>query len=322
MADRRTAQDVARRRAVLVAATGLTCAAVPLIGFAALADRLPARAVTIGATAHWELVFGPITLVVLVWGAGAAAYLLRSPRAALRWAVGAVCGAMVLLSGQLVAIVVSNLVPASPSWWAHPAVLAAGLAVGLLGWWAAGPGPELPPVTAGPGPSAPRMPMRSAERAVWIRSVLCARRLWQAAGWVVFAALTGLINGHLPAVHLIPQVVVAVTVVVLAVQAWARVRVDGRGVWVEQPLLRRRLVGVDLAHVREATAEVVGARPLPGGFGVLNTERLWGYRATKGGELLRLATSDGRDFVVTVPDAATAAALVNTELDRRGVPAC
>jgi hypothetical protein len=86
---------------------------------------------------------------------------------------------------------------------------------------------------------------------------------------------------------------------------------------VEQPLVRRTLVGVELAHVSEATAGSVEARALPRGFGVLNTARTWGYRATRGGELLRLATSDGRDFVVTVPDAATAAALVNAELDRR-----
>jgi hypothetical protein len=98
--------------------------------------------------------------------------------------------------------------------------------------------------------------------------------------------------------------------------------VDARGVRVEQPLVRRTLVGVDLAHVTEAAAELVAPRTLPRGCGVLNTDRAWGYRATRGGELLRLATSDGRDFVVTVPDAATAAALVNTELDRRGAPAC
>ena len=42
-----------------------------------------------------------------------------------------------------------------------------------------------------------------------------------------------------------------------------------------------------------------------------------GYRATAGGEMLRLQLSNGREFIVTVPGAATAAGLVNTQLDRR-----
>jgi hypothetical protein len=39
--------------------------------------------------------------------------------------------------------------------------------------------------------------------------------------------------------------------------------------------------------------------------------------ASAGGDVLRLQTSNGHWFIITVPGAATAAGLVNTELDRR-----
>lgn len=54
-----------------------------------------------------------------------------------------------------------------------------------------------------------------------------------------------------------------------------------------------------------------------GSYGVIHTSKMAGYRATPGGAALWLETSDGRELFVTVPDAATAAALVNTALDRR-----
>jgi hypothetical protein len=307
---------------VLVTVIGLLAGPGPVIGAAVLADRLPDRAITLGGggSAAWELAIGIPSVVVLALSAGVATYLLRRPRLVRRSAIGVALGGVVLVGGQVAALLVDNLDPEPlPGWASPPAVLAAAVLVGALARWAAGTDPGLPAATAGPGPAAPRMPMRAGERAVWIRSVLCVRRLWHAAGWVGLAALTFMVNGNLPVVYLAPF---ALVFAIQVAQVWARVRVDRRGVWVEQPLLRRTLVGVDLANVQEAVAEVAEPWSLPRAFGVLSSDRVWGFRATRGGELLRLTTTDGRDFVVTVPDARTAAALVNTELDRRGVSTC
>jgi hypothetical protein len=318
MERQRTRQGVARQRAGLVVAAGLLCGAAPGVVCAVLADRLPGGMLVAGGAAAprpWPLVIAVPALIILACCAVVAGYLLWHPRAGRRWMVSATWAWPSLLAAQGVEVVARNIGP-TPWWLSPPAQVTAALVAGAAGWWAAGSDADLPVVVGGPRPAAPRMSMRAGERAVWIRSVVCARRLWQAAGWTAWSVLGWFLNGHLHEAYAVP---LAVVPVLLIGQAWARVRVDGRGVWVEQPWLRRTLVGVDLAHVREATAEVVGVPPLPGGFGVLNTEEVWGYRATRRGELLRLATSDGRDFVVTVPDAASAAALVNTELDRRGV---
>ena len=321
MTQRRTARTVARWRAGLVLAAGLVGAAAPVIGYGLLADRLPGGTLVAGGAAPprpWPVVLGGPALIMLAWCAVSAACLLAQPRRGRRWVVTAGWAWMALLAGQGLEVVARNAAPA-PWWLSPPVQAAAALVVGALGWRAAGADAGLPLVVGRPGPDAPRMPMRPGERAVWIRTLLCVPRLWQAVGWAALSVFGWFLNGHLHPVYAVPF---AVTVVLLAGQVWARVRVDGRGVWVQQPWLRRTLVGVDLAHVREATVGVAEPGSPPGGFGVVNTDDVWGYRATRRGELLRLATSDGRDFVVTVPDAATAAALVNTELGRRVAPAC
>jgi hypothetical protein len=313
-------RDGRLRRAGLVVASGLLASAAVLGAYAALADRLsdPAPGTDGAPLSSWALVIGmPVTWILV--GAGVVAgRFLAAPWSARRWVVGAAVGWVLLLGGQVGGLIAGALGPVP--WWLSPgAVVAWALVAAVAGWWAAGPDPDLPAAVGGPGPAAPRIRLRPGERAVWTRAVVCPRRVGQAVGWAGAVAVLCWVNGHLPVAYLAPS---ALVLALLLGQAWARVRVDARGVRVEQPLVRRTLVGVDLAHVTEAAAEVVGPRALPRGFGVLNADRAWGYRATRGGELLRLATTDGRDFVVTVPDAATAAALVNAELDRRGAPLC
>ena len=46
--------------------------------------------------------------------------------------------------------------------------------------------------------------MRAGERAVWIRSVLCVRKLWHAAGWAGWSGFLWLMNGHLQVASAVP----------------------------------------------------------------------------------------------------------------------
>ncbi|WFG45998.1 hypothetical protein [Pseudonocardia alni] len=114
-------------------------------------------------------------------------------------------------------------------------------------------------------------------------------------------------------------VLVAAAVVSTALTAVARVRVDGDGVHVRQALLGRPLAEAPLAEVRGARSEQLDPERFGWNeYGVLRrSPSVLGYRARRAGEALVLDLTDDRRFVVTVPDAATAAGLVNAELDRR-----
>lgn len=317
--DARTRRCVVRR-SVLAAVPPVLALVVIAGGYSLLADRLPPRALHTGGyldSTTWSQALTVRGMWVVGFAVVAVAMLIGSRRLAtssLRWAVPMTWVSSVFSAGSAVALFLTHLAVPPPSpdpWWTATGVAAPALVVvGLLGWWAAGPEPALPAADGGPGPDAPRMPLRAGERAVWVRSVVARPALALAAVWVVLAVTS---RSSLLAV------LFAVAALLAAAQAWARVRVDARGVVVEQPLLRRPLVGVETAHVREAGVVAVEELGLPryGGFGVLSLQDVWGYRATRTGPALRLATSDGRAFVVTVPDAATAAALVNTEIDRR-----
>ena len=101
---------------------------------------------------------------------------------------------------------------------------------------------------------------------------------------------------------------VILLVAVLGTSSW-RVRVDARGL-TARPILGWPLYRIALADVESAaTTEVVPLGEF-GGFGIR-----WGLRRrlgiiTRGGEALEVQRRDGRAFVVTVDDAATAAGLL------------
>jgi hypothetical protein len=320
------------RRAVVAGVptvlVGLAAVELP----AAFADRLPDVAYGAGgfgdAQAWGNLTFltGAHTAAVLI----AIGYFVVARRRApeiQRWVVPAAWGWMSIMAGHASALVVRNLdrpgPPAAPSpWWDTAPVAVAGLGLlALLGWWAAGPDPVPADATAGPGRDAPRMELSDGERLLWSRTLFSRR----GAVWAVCWAMLALVYLWLGGLDF-AALGFAASALFIGVQCWARVQVDGTGVRVVQPLFRRVLVGVSYRQVIEAGPRVFDRSVLGPcvGYGVIHSGRLIGYRARPGGKVLRLELSEGREFVVTVDDADTAAAVVNTQLDRlrRERPAC
>ena len=166
------------------------------------------------------------------------------------------------------------------------------------------------PSSAPVDPAAPRTPLAEGERAAWSRTVTS-----RAGGWVGGAAV--LVNVVLAVALRTPSLLVlaAALGLLLASMLVLRVGVDARG------LLARSALG--WPTVRVPLDEVVAARVVAidpfGEFGG------WGYRIGHGGragfvlrkgEGIEVERTGGRVLVVTVDDAATGAALLNTLADR------
>ncbi|WP_328687668.1 DUF1648 domain-containing protein [Streptomyces phaeochromogenes] len=150
--------------------------------------------------------------------------------------------------------------------------------------------------------------LRRGEKAVWVRSV--GPRWLMAAGALgaVVAVAAGVL-GWGPGFWLWP------VALLFAVMAGARVSVDGGGLTIRPPLLHVPRIHIPLQRIERAWAAEV--RPLPDLGG-------WGYRIVKGrrglalrsGQAVWLELEDGKQFVVAVDDAATAAGLLGDLLAR------
>lgn len=187
---------------------------------------------------------------------------------------------------------------------------AAALVIGALVAWLLVPGDVERAATAPVPASAERLPLPDGERAAWIRQTSGGPSLW------VFAAAT---SGLAAAAILtaqwwmlsIPAILGALGVMMFV---W-NVRVDAHGLDV------RSAVGWPRLHVPATSVEGASARPVRplkefGGYG-------WRTAAggaigiiLRGGEGLEVVHSGGKRLVVTIDDAATAAALLNTMADR------
>ncbi|MEV7380551.1 DUF1648 domain-containing protein [Streptomyces lydicus] len=189
--------------------------------------------------------------------------------------------------------------------------VALGLAVpaGALGRLLAGPAPR--PTEQAEG-EAPRLDLPGATAAGWSRTIsspplvalgvlVCGGGLVSILGGEVLTGVTLLLAG---------AVAVAVTSV--------RVTVDRRGLTLAPTLLsafRIRFRRIAPGRVAEATSRRIDVFAEFGG---------WGYRVRpersglvlRSGDGLVLRLTGGRRFMVTVDDAATAAALLNTYADR------
>ncbi len=166
------------------------------------------------------------------------------------------------------------------------------------------------PTSARVDPRAPRLPLSPTQRAAWSRTVASPAAVVAAVVAVTASVVLAVVVGAWFAL----VVPVALTALLAVTLVW-RVTVDERGIEARS-LVGWPSVRIPLDEVEGAS--VVHVRPLPEFGG-------WGYRLGRGGRAgLALRAGDGveirrtggRVLVVTVDDAATAAALLNTLADR------
>ncbi|MEU5050432.1 DUF1648 domain-containing protein [Streptomyces sp. NPDC021096] len=188
--------------------------------------------------------------------------------------------------------------------WRLGAAVAVGAAAGGLGWLLAGR--DAPPAREpeASGSAAPRLELREGEAVTWTRSI--GSRSLRVAGLALAlpGAGLGLLAGWGAGVGLFIG-----GLVTFAFSA-ARVTVDRHGLTAHLPWLPRPRLRVPLARIESVTSRHIDALADLGG---------WGYRVVPGRSGLVLRSGDalvarlttGSEFVVTVDDAATAAALLD-----------
>ncbi|MFK8849823.1 DUF1648 domain-containing protein [Streptomyces sp. Ac-502] len=246
----------------------------------------------------------------LVFGAVIGVLVLRNEAAGvLRWAIGAGYG----MAGLFGCLGVSSLLVNADAGDASAVRLPMehlGMALGVallsggVGWLCAGPDRVRADRVAGPSRSTPPLALADGERASWSRTVGSPVLLVLGPGLLVAGVFIGVSGSWAGA-----AVFAAVCLLCVAF-AGVRVTVDHRGLTVASPVVPRPRLRIPLARVAEAGVQRV--RPLADFGG-------WGYRIRSGrsgivlraGEALALRLTNGRVFVVTVDDAATAAALLN-----------
>lgn len=207
---------------------------------------------------------------------------------------------------------------------------AGGSAVAVLASFAAGAvagvaGYALQPKQASPAPTAIEsrpMDLAASERAVWLRTA-ALRGPMRLVLVVPIVTLLGLlvwiyIDGGLTAMIVPGVVLVGVSLAAASTTVW-HVRVDDEGLSVVSALGWPRFT-VPAAEVASAGSSPVESFAEFGGFGVR-----WRPGATgivlRTGEALRVLKADGKQFVVTVDDAATAASLLEAYARRAGAGA-
>jgi hypothetical protein len=199
---------------------------------------------------------------------------------------------------------------AAPSVWV-PGVagLVAAAIAGVVGWFAQ----PKPPLAGAPSEPAEPLPLAADERAVWMRSgtmsPVAAALLIAAAALLVAWGVWLVATQADASAWIVFGVGLAVSMVVATGVAY-RVIVDDSGLRVRGALGLPRF-HVPLADVQAAETVVVnppaefggwGWRWAPGRFGVV----------LRAGEALQVVKADGRRFVVTIDDAATGAALLQS----------
>ncbi|EST37267.1 hypothetical protein N566_13960 [Streptomycetaceae bacterium MP113-05] len=190
-----------------------------------------------------------------------------------------------------------------PMW--HVAVLLfSGVSTGALAWWTVGAGPR--PVPKAPVPS---LRLAEGEAAAWSRTTVFRPMLFVAGA----VALTGLFAVAFASWWAgLPLLVLSLSCVAFT---GVRVTVDRCGLAVTSTVLPRPRLTLPLGTIGGAGSVQVNAL---GDFGG------WGYRirpnrrgvVLRSGEALSVRTTGGREYVVTVDDSTTAAALLNGLVDR------
>ncbi|MEV4438356.1 hypothetical protein AB0K09_04940 [Streptomyces sp. NPDC049577] len=309
---------VSRRGPLVVAAAYALAGAAFLTVFIARRDRLPDPVATHfsgsgGADGFTSLGSFPYeSLGLLLIPAALFAWLARllpgaRPLIALGWGVAGLLGA------ALVAVVLGNARAASADGarlglGELAAALAVAAALGGLGFLLAGRPPAHPAGNPEPAP-VPRLELRPGESAAWTRTLGSRPLLVTGAAHLVLGVvLAPLVDWGLG---------VGLTVVALLTCAFSgtRVMVDQHGLTVGLLGLPRPRLRIPLARITSATSRHIDPLRDLGG---------WGYRVVPGrsglalrsGEALIARLANGSEFVVTVDDATTAAALLNALIER------
>ncbi|GHG47978.1 hypothetical protein [Streptomyces griseocarneus] len=314
--------SVTARRTLVAVAPPVLAAGVVLSVFLSLRDRLPGRmathigpgghadgfsgqgsflAVTLGALLGYAVLFGGLTL----W--------IRTDPGVQR-VTAATGGAVAALTGWLVVAVLRANAgaddAASVTLPGLQAVLAfaAAAVCAALGWAACGRAEE-GDTASGPSAAAVRLPLRDSEAASWSR--VSRSRALPVTGVLILAGalVVAITAGWASALPLLA------TGALLVLLTGARVTADRRGITVTPALTSWPRLNIPLERIAEAGHRPVDAFRDFGG---------WGYRARPGasgivlrsGDALSARLTTGSEFVVTVDDAATAAALLNTLADR------
>ncbi|MFE7549550.1 hypothetical protein [Streptomyces gardneri] len=298
--------------------------AVHLLLFARRRDELPAELAThFSVEGHADGWTGP-TAYVLVSTAlllGLAAGWTAFVRRRYLWAAFATAG---FAGGLLVQLLRANLVADefevvvfSPGMDLGIA-LSVAVVAGAAGWALTSLVPADPEQSAEsvrePGDGGLRLPLAAGEIARWSKdtgsralTVLSVLALAAAPVTLLVATWPDALLGLLGLVVGVPGLALA----------RVRVTVDRHGLTVRSALASRPRVRVPLDGVEGASVREIDAL---GDFGG------WGYRVRahrtgvvlRSGEALVVRRDGGREFAVTVPDARTAAALLNTLAERHG----
>ncbi len=315
LADRRTL-------AVVVGALGGVVTVVAAIVALAWAPTLPDP-----VAMHWGTDgvdgFGSLGTVVavstalgLTAAAGFAAMtaFLGQSSSNRRVAAGVTVGLPVMLAGQtLGSLWIQRGIADAQDVGGIGVVTAVSLGIGLLVGVVVAitlPGDAPAPTSTGVPDDAPRVRLAADERAAWVRRAGGGPALLVAVGAIVLTAVLAIVTREW-ALLLVPALLAALLATMLS---WV-VRVDPAGLVVRSALgVPRTTVPAD----EVVRADVVQVSPLRDFGG-------WGWRAgrdgtvgivVRAGEGLRVERTGGRALVVTVDDAATGAALLNTLADR------
>ncbi len=234
-----------------------------------------------------------------------------------RMVLGLATGMATLFAGiSLVTVAVQVDAPtavdaASPDRWLA-ATIALATVLGVTAGALAGADPARPATGALP-PDTVTTPLAEGERAVWLRSVTAfgARTTMVV---VVLGAVLAVGLWLLADTLLALLTIGAALVLLLAMTAW-EVRVDSRG------LTARGTFGWPRMHLpadEVKRAQVTQVRPFPefGGWGLRTNVAGTVGVVVRTGDAIAVERTGGRRFVVTVDDAASGAALLNTYAER------
>lgn len=319
-----------RRRAWLlgvVVPVLVTAAGWIVVG--ALLPRVPRPAALhwgptgVDRTGPLEELLAPIAVISLVSLAVMAVISLRTGRQALtrRLTLGLAVGLATMFAGlAIVPLAVQVDAPSAAEAGSPDAATLVAMAVAVLlgaaGAALAGADPAAPAASPVPDDAA-STDLPPGERAVWVKQATVGRT-GRTVSRVGAAALVGLavLSGTVSGSWWLAPLFLAPVPLVLLFLSW-QVRVDATG------LTARAALGRPRQHVPAAEvvrADVVTVDPFAefGGWGLRVSAALDGTVGVvlRKGEAIAVERTGGRRFVVTVDDAATGAALLNTYAQR------